>query len=124
MQDTIKINGVEIYQPDQNLSYDFETTYTNDSGRVQTGDGYFTPMFTVEQLEYKATDIPQAEATKILQMVARGNNFTLHYFSLFYGGWRDGTFFVGKGDMSIGSLEEGNEVLESLSFNMTGVNPI
>ena len=124
MQDRIKINGKEIYQPDKGLAYNFETTYTEDSTRVQTGDGHFTPMFTVEQLGYTASGIPQAEATKILQMIAKGQNFTLHYFSMYYGQWRDGTFYVGQGNLNIGSLEEDNEYLDTLSFNMTGVKPI
>lgn len=123
-QDSIKINGQEIYQPDENLAYSFETTYTEDSGRVQTGKGHFVPLFTVEQLNYTATNIPQSEATKILQMIDGGGDFTLHYFSMHYGRWRDGKFYVGKGDMSIGTLEKGEEKLESLSFNMTGVDPI
>lgn len=123
-QDRIRINNTDIYQPDKNLAYDFETTYTSDSTRVQTGVGKFTPMFTVEKLNYTATHIPQPEATKILQMVDTGQNFTLHYFSMHYGRWRDDMFYVGQGGMIVGELEEGNEYLDSLSFNMTGVNPI
>ena len=124
MQDKIRINNSDIWQPDNNLAYSFETTYSEDATRVITGKGYFTPLFTVEQLNYTATHIPQPEATKILQMIDKGKYFTLHYFSAHYGKWRDGTFYVGKGDMSIGSLEEGNEYFDSLSFNMTGVDPI
>ena len=124
MQDQIRINGKDIWQPDSGLAYDFETTYTEDSARVQTGKGHFTPMFTVERLGFTATDIKQPEATKILQMIDKGQHFTLHYFSMHYGTWRDDTFYVGQGNMSIGSLEENNEKLDSLSFNMTGVNPI
>lgn len=124
MQDRIRINNTDIYQPDSGLAYNFATTYTEDSGRVQTGTAYITPMFTVEQLGFTATGIPQPEATKILRMVDRGQRFTLHYFSMHYGYWRDDIFYVGQGDMSIGSLEDGNETLDSLSFNMTGVNPI
>ena len=124
MQDRIRINNTDIYQPDKGLSYKFETTYTSDSSRVQTGKGHFTALFTVEQLNYKATHIPQEEATKIIKMVARGTNFTLHYFSIFYGQWRDGTFYVGQGDMAIGSLEDDNRYLDSLNFNMTGVDPV
>lgn len=123
MQDTIKIDGKEIYQPDDDMSYSLETTYTNDSGRVQTGSGYFTPMFTVEQFGYTATHVPVADASQLLQLVI-GRNFTLHCFSPYYGQWRDGTFYVGKGDSKIGTLEDGGEYISSLSFNMTGVNPI
>ena len=125
MQDLIRINGVDIFQPDEDLAYAIETTFTEDSTRLQSGDANFVPMFTVEQLSYQATDIPIEKATEILQMVGKGESFTLHYFSVFYGGWRDGTFRVGKSNtISIGSLEEGNEKLSTLSFNMTGDNPL
>lgn len=124
MQETIKINGVEIYQPDNDLGSGFETTFTADSGRVQSGKMHATPMFTVEQFSYLATDIPIEESSKILKMIVHGRPFTLHYFSPYYGMWRDDKFRVGKGSLSIGSLKEGEEKLTSLSFNMTGDNPI
>lgn len=124
MQDTIKINGVEIFQPDEGLGYSFETTYSEDSGRVQTGSMHAVSYFTVEQFSYEATEIPMEKATEILQMIAKGNPFTLHYYSIFYGAWRDGLFRVGKGSLNIGTLEEGYEKLSSLSFNMTGEEPI
>lgn len=123
-QNRIMINGEAIWQPDKGLKYSFETTYTEDSARVQSGTGYFTPMFTVEQLGYNATHISQAEANKILKHIIYGHKFTLHYFSLFYARWQDAPFYVGKGDCEIGLLIEGGEYLDSLTFNMTGVNPI
>lgn len=124
MQDKIKINGVEIYQPDAGLQSNFETTYTSDSTRVQSGVMHATPMFTVEQFSYTATDIPVEDAKTIIQMIIKGFPFTLHYFSPYYGEWRDDTFRVAKGQYSIGSLKEDEEKLESLSFNMTGDNPL
>lgn len=124
MQDKIRINGLDIFQPDEGLQYNFETTYTEDSTRLQNGQANFVGMFTVEQLNYTATDIPTSEASKILQQVIKGEPFTLHYFSLYHNRWRDDVFRVGKGQLSIGSLEEGGEKLSSLSFNMTGDNPL
>lgn len=124
MQDRIRINGLDIFQPDQGLQSSFETTYTEDSTRLQNGQANFVPMFTVEQFSYSATDIPIAEATKIIQQIIKGEKFLLHYFSLYYGIWRDDYFRVGQGQFSIGSLEEGGEKLSSLSFNMTGDNPL
>ena len=123
-QDKIRINGNEICQPDEGVAYDFETTYTEDSTRVQTGVGHFTPMFTVEKFGITYTHISQKDATKILRLIAKGGNVTLHCFSLFYGAWRDDTFYIGQGSLSIGSLEENEEYLDSLSFNLVGVNPI
>ena len=124
MQNKIMIDGIEIYQPDKGLQANFETTYTSDSGRVQSGAMRATPMFTVEQFSYTATDIPVAEASAIIQKIVKGHVFVLHYFSPYYGVWRDAPFRVGRGQYSIGSLKEGGEKLESLSFNMTGDNPI
>lgn len=124
MQDTIKINGIEIWQPDKDLVSGFETTFTADSTRVQSGVMHATPMFTVEQFSYVATDIPIDKSSKILKMIIHGHPFTLHYFSPYYGMWRDDTFRIGKGSLSIGTLKEDEEKLTSLSFNMTGDNPI
>ncbi len=123
-QERIKINGIEIYQPDSGLQHSFDTTYSDDTARVQSGVLHLTPLFTVEQETYTATNIPAREAIKILQQIIKGEQFTLHYYSLFYAKWRDDTFYVGKGQYTIGELTEGNEYLESLTFNMTGVNPI
>lgn len=124
MQQKIKINGLEIFQPDQGLQASFETTYTEDSTRLQNGQANFVPMFTVEQFSYNATEVPIKEASKIIRHIIKGEKFLLHYFSPYYGIWRDDYFRVGQGQFSIGSLEEGGEKLSSLSFNMTGDNPL
>lgn len=123
-QNYITINGVNIKQPDEGLGYSFETTYTSDSTRVQSGAMHATPMFTVESFSYAASYLTIAEMQAILQKVAKGGNFTLHYFSPYYGQWRDDTFYVGKGSLEIGRLTEDGEYFDSLSFNMVGVNPI
>lgn len=124
MQDKIRINDIEIFQPDEGLKSSFETTYSEDSTRLQTGEANFVPLFTVEQFSYSASDIPVAEASVILQQIIKGEAFKLHYFSPYYGKWRDGMFRVGQGQFTIGTVEEGGEKLTSLSFNMTGENPI
>lgn len=123
-QEYITLNGIIIRQPDEGLGYDFETTYTEDSTRAMNGTLYSTPMFTVESFSYRATWVPAAEMRKILQIAARGYPFKLHYFSPYYGRWRDDAFYVGKGSLSIGFLNAAQEVFEDLSFNMIGVNPL
>lgn len=123
MQDTIKINGIEIFQPDEDMKMSFEKTYTADSTRTQNGVGHFTQMFCVEQYSYKVTDIPAIKAREILKEILK-SEFTLHYYSLYYGVWRDDIFYVGQGQCSIGNLSANKETLSSLTFNMTGVNPI
>lgn len=123
-QDYIKMNGRIILQPDEGLGYDFETTYTEDSTRVQRGALHATAMFTVESLSYEASWVSVEEMKTILQIVDKGRPFTLHYFSPHYGAWRDGRFYVGKGNLSIGRLNETQEMYDKLSFNMTGVDPL
>ena len=124
MQDKIKINDIVIFQPNEGLQSSFETTYSEDSTRLQNGSANFVPLFTVEQFSYEATEIPINEAAVILQQIIKGEKFKLHYFSPYYGTWRDGMFRVGKGQFAIGSLEDGGEKLSSLSFNMTGEEPL
>lgn len=117
----IRMNGIEIWQPDADMGYSFETTYTEGSVRAQSGEGHFTPMFTVEQYSYKASDVPVDEASKILKIIAKGNTFTLHHYSLYHNEWRDDLFYVGKsGNLQIGELSEDRKYVSELSFNMTG----
>ena len=129
-QDKIKMkvtgatDWTDIKQPLEGMKYSFETTYTADTTRVQSGALHSTSMFTVEQFSYEATNLTKSEMSTILQIIAKGNPFTLHYFSPYYGTWRDDTFYVGQGSLNIGRLREDKERFESLAFNMTGVNPI
>lgn len=120
----ITMNGIKIFQPDDELEYNFTTTYTENSKRTQKGAGHFTPLFTVEQYGYKATNIPISEASKILKIIAKGKNFKLHCFSVYHNKWIDDTFYVGKGSLSIKKISVSDGRIGELSFNMTGVNPI
>lgn len=123
-QDYITIGGVQIRQPDEGLGYSFETTYSEDTTRTQTGRLVTSPMFTVEAFSYEASFLTKAEVKTILQLVAKGKPFDLHYFSPYYGAWRTDKFYVGKGDLEIGRLNAKTELFDSLSFNMIGVTPI
>lgn len=124
MQEYIKINGTVIAQPDTGLGYDFETTYTEDTTRVQNGTLHLSPLFTVESFSYERGDLTKEQMTTILQLIAKGGSFTLHYFSPYYGIWRDDEFYVGKGSLKVGRLNEEDERFDGLTFNMIGVNPI
>lgn len=123
-QKKYRINSVEIWQPDKDLTYSFSTTYTEDSTRDMSGVGHFTPMFTVEQNGYSAKHVPISAAAALLRMIVGGQQFSLYYFSPFYGTWRTDSFYVGQGNLSIGTLEENGEKISQISFNMTGINPI
>lgn len=122
-QQKIKINNVEIWQPDEDLGWDFEITYTQDSGRTQDGSGHFTPMFTIESFSYKATDVPIAEWSKISKMII-GKNFDLYCFNPHFGKWMTHRCCVGKGSLQIKSLEQKYERYSSISFNMADIKPL
>ena len=124
MANRIKINDVVVKQPDKGLGYDFETTYSEDSVRVQSGILHLTPLFTVEAFSYTASDVKEDEMQEILQLVAKGHPFTLYYRSPYYGGWRSGEFYVGKGSLKVGRWKEDVETYDTLSFNMIGVKPL
>ncbi len=123
-QERIKINGTEIRQPDEGLGYAFETTYTDDTARTQGGVLHASAMFTVEALTYTASYVTAHDMKRILGYIAKGQTFTLRYFSPYYGCWRDGRFYVGRGDLKIRRLNAEAEVFESITFTMTGVDPI
>lgn len=122
-KEMIKMNGIAIQQPDKDMVYSFATTYSEGSNRTQYGDGRFTPLFTVEQYEYTAKNVPANKVTEILRIIAKGKTFTLHHYSLYHAEWRDDPFYVGKsGNITIGELSEDGKRVSELSFNMTGVN--
>lgn len=125
MQDCFMMNNQKVWQPDSEMAAAWETTFTEDSTRVQSGRDHFTPLFTIEQYSYSASNVPVAEATKIIQMVLKGKPVLLHYWSVYYGRWRDDYFRVGKSqNITIGTLISGGEMYSKLAFNMTGVNPV
>ena len=117
-------DDVNTVQPDEGLKYDFETTYTEDTVRVQSGVMYITPLLTVESYGYSRKDLTADEMKLMLQKIAKGRPFKVHYFSAYYGAWRDDYFYVGKGSLTVGSWKQNDEKFDSLSFNMVGVNPL
>lgn len=124
-QEKILFNGIEIKQPDSgSLGASFDTTYTDDSGRIMSGVALATPLFTVEAYSYKATDLTLQEMSQILQIIDKGKPFTVRYLSAHYGKWRTDEFYVGKGTLTVGSWEASEERYDELSFNLVGVNPL
>lgn len=115
---------VNIKQPDEDMSYNFETTYTSDTTRTQDGGLHLSPMFTVEAFGYKASNVKPSEMHEILQIIATGGVFYVWYNSPYYGTWREGRFYVGKGSLNIGSWKESKEAYSSLTFNFIGVDPV
>lgn len=122
-QKKIKINDTDIWQPDEDLAWDYETTYTPDSTRSQDGMGHFTEMFTTESFGYKASHVPVAEWSKISKMII-GKKFDLYCFNPHFGKWMTHRCYVGKGSLSIKTLEDGQEKYSSISFNIVDIKPL
>ena len=122
-QEKITFNSVEIKQPKKGWGIALKPL-TDDSTRVQSGVLHTTPLFTVESFSYSAKWLTIAEMKTILQIVAKGRYFKMHYFSPYYGNGRDGHVLCGQRLLSIGTLQQDKERYESLSFNIVGVNPI
>lgn len=110
---------ITIWQPKDDLKYSFETTYNANTERSQSGKLPLGPLFTVEQLSYEAENVPVDKVSEILRVIAKGQEFWLRYFSLYHNAWRTSLFYVGKGNLTIGSLVDNRQKVKSLSFNMT-----
>lgn len=126
MQEKILFDGVEVIQPDS-FDPNWETTYTEDSGRVMSGVAEIDPMFTVESFNVVWSYLKPEEVSKILKIIVPTQNkpnFQMRYFSWYFGEWRTGTFYVGKGTLKTKTLKSDYECFESLTCNIIGVNPI
>ena len=75
-QDYLKINNVIIATPDEGLGYDFETTYSEDTGRVQNGVLHLTPLFTVESFPIHCLMCRLKKSRKSLSLLRRGKSST------------------------------------------------
>jgi hypothetical protein len=126
MQERILIDGVQIKQPDS-FDPNWETTYTEDSGRVMSGVAELDPLFTVESFSVEWSYLKPEEVSQILQLIVPTQNkkhFQMRYFSWYTGMWKTGTFYVGKGTLKTKTLKSDYETFESLSCNIIGVNPL
>lgn len=117
-------DGTIITQPDSGLQFSYETTYTEDSGRVQSGVAIVAPMFTVKAYAYTKTQPTTAEVSAILDFIAKGGKFDMYCFNPKTAAWGWDTYYVGQGSMAIGELDPTTGTYSSFTFNAIGVNPI
>lgn len=123
--DRYKINGLLIPQPDKDMECNFSTTYSEGSGRNQFGVARLTPLFTVMQYSYKATNVPIDEkSTNLVNAIIKGKPFTLYHWLAHKNEWRSEEFYVGRMKYNIGSISKDKKYYSEISFNMEGVNPL
>lgn len=124
MQDYIKINGITIVQPDEDgYTANLSTTSTEDSDRDMSLVMHNTPIGTVESYSLKWTDIKASDMALILNQVLNKPSFSMHYFDILTGRWRDGEFYATTFNSPCKTIEDGVEAWDELSFNAIGVNP-
>lgn len=116
------------YTPKTPASVDpnWEVTYTEDSGRVLSGDAMLDPLFTVESYSLSFKNLTLEEASTILHIVVPRPSkptFQFTYLSAYYGGWRTETFYVGRGSQKLRTAKENVEAYD-LSFNVISAVPI
>ena len=124
MQDYLTFNGVVVKVPDDDgYSANLATTSTEDSNRDMSLVMHNTPIGTVESYSLKWSELTPFEASAILQQVLNKPSFTVHYFDILTGTWRDGEFYASNFNAPARILLDGEEHWDELSFNIIGVNP-
>lgn len=124
-QDYLKFNGITVKVPDQDgYGIEFETTSTSDSDRTQDLVMHNTPIGTVESYSLKWSNLTLEEASLILRQVVNQASFQVHYLDVYSGKWKDGRFYASNFSITPIDLTAGEEMIDSLSFSIVGVDPI
>lgn len=119
-------DGWDKVQPNENIAVDFETTYTEDSGRVISGIMMGDPLFTVESIGFEFFSLTLEEVSELQQIIIGRSGkayYELHYLSDYYGRWRTDTFYTGRGSKNLQKIRN-DDGTYNLKFNAIGVNPI
>ena len=125
-QNRIKVGTFDKVQPTK-FSYKFATTYTQDSGRPQSGYARLTPLFTTEAFDVEYPELSAADASALLKIIVprpRSPFFNLFYFSPYNGVWQTKEFYVGEGSLDVKSVKKGNEVMQIISCSFVGRDKI
>lgn len=124
-QEYLKFNDVTVKIPDRDgYGIQFATTSTSDSDRTQDLVMHNTPIGTVESYSLKWSNLTLSEASLILRQVVNKSSFKVHYLDVYSGKWKDGWFYASNFSITPIDLTAGEERIDSLSFNIVGVNPI
>lgn len=123
MQERIRINGVDIKQPDSYQAA-LATTSTADSKRDMSLVMHNTPIGTVEAYTLKWSNIPVSEAANILQQIIDKPKYTVHYLDIYSGTWKDDEFYSANMNAPVKTVKEGKECWKELSFQITRIKPV
>lgn len=100
------------------------TTSTSSSGRTQKGKMKNSAIFTVEAYDLKWTNISANVARRILRQVVGNNSFDFYHFNAYTAEWETSKFYAANFNAPIYRLNEGEETVDELSFQVTSINPL
>lgn len=124
-QQQLKFGTYEAPPTDQDgYQPQLETTSTANSTRTMKGKMKNTVLFTVEAYQLKWSYIKASEAARILAQVVNKNEFDFWHFNIYKARWETGRFYAANFNAPVLNLTDGEETLDELSFQVTGINPI
>lgn len=102
----------------------FATTSTSNSGRTMRGVMNNVPLFTAESYNLKWSNISASDVSQILTQVMGKAGFNFYHYNIYRARWETGVFYAANFNSPVLRLQEGNEKVKELSFQVTGVNPV
>ena len=124
-QQHLKFGTYEAPDPDEDgYQVSFAVTSTESSGRTQRGNMVNSAMFTVEAYNLKWSDLPANVVKGILEQIMSKNEFDFYHYNVYKAQWETGKFYVANISSPFYRLNEGNERVDELSFQVTAINPL
>ena len=124
-QQHLKFGDYQPPDPDEDgYTPSYSTTSTSGSGRTQRGVMKNSVMFTVEAYNLKGTNIKANVARRIFQETVNKSNFDFYHFCTHKGKWETSKFYVANFNFQFDRLNEDEERIKQLNFQVTATNPI
>lgn len=126
MQNHLKFGEYELPDPDEDgYQPTLVTTKSSNSSTTMRGVTKNVVLYIKEKYSLKWTNIKASVLYEILRQISGKTSFDFFYYSPYKGEWRTAKFYV-TGDISYPTirLNEGEEVADSLSFEVESIDPI
>lgn len=124
-QQHLKFGSYTPPDPDEDgYQVSFATTSTENSRRTMRGVMKNSPMFTVEAYNLKWTNVSASVVKSILAEIMGKGSFSFYHYNIYKAQWETGQFYVANINSPVYRLNEGEETVNELSFQVTNVNPV
>lgn len=126
MQNHIMIGTYQVPDPDEDgYQPSLVTTKSPNSSTTMRGVTKNVVLYIKEKYFLKWTDIKASVLYEILKQISGKQSFDFFYYSPYKGTWQTAKFCV-TGDISYPTirLNDGEETINSLSFEVESIDPI